>query len=438
MRAFFLVLLLATPLSAAELSQSNISQQRFVIGLSPYLERTVKDDVYRSIVRLLVEDLPLGSTVSVYDAYELKSITQIALPNAKLFNSSKARANQFAPAIREVKQFLAQDHSKPTSAHLDLKGAIRLPQFCDFIVENQAGSSSSAISLLIMGSPLYQDVKEPTFSMVNGYFPSDGHLQTTREKSVFGFSGETNAAPPLLVHWVYFGDPWISDLHREQITRFWSLYLDHRGDQLATFCADLATCLEHYRRGNAFNGSSLNHWAIDPQQTKIEMLRINRTMQSHDWLTRDNLPDISPRAPDTMIGPLKIGIRWKDNIDLDLYATPHRGAETLFFQHPQSPEGYYYKDHRSSPGREFEFIEFESPVDIREVEASVNFYKGVCSDGPTGEIRIEFDGKIYSARFSIIASEGNKGRSGHSQTDYWTPIPIQEMLKISSQISRVR
>ena len=51
-----------------------------------------------------------------------------------------------------------------------------------------------------------------------------------------------------------------------------------------------------------------------------------------------------------MEGPLKIGIRWKQNIDLDLYAAPRPGAETLFFQHPRSPEGYYFKDHRSSPG----------------------------------------------------------------------------------------
>src|SRR2546422_7121304 len=31
-----------------------------------------------------------------------------------------------------------------------------------------------------------QDAKEPVFSMVDGYFPSDGHLLATREKSVFG------------------------------------------------------------------------------------------------------------------------------------------------------------------------------------------------------------------------------------------------------------
>jgi hypothetical protein len=139
-----------------------------------------------------------------------------------------------------------------------------------------------------------------------------------------------------------------------------------------------------------------------------------------------------------MVGPMKIGIRWTENIDLDLYSAARPGAETLFFQHTQAPEGYYYKDHRSSPGREYEFIEFESPVDIREVEASVNFYKGNCDEGPKGEVRIEFDDKIYSGRFSITATEGNKGRSGRSQRDYWFHIPVQEILKLPTALSSAR
>src|SRR6185369_17602943 len=118
-------------------------------------------------------------------------------------------------------------------------------------------------------------------------------------------------------------------------------------------------------------------------------------------------------------------------IDLDLYATPRPGAETLFFEHARSPEGYYYKDHRSSPGREYEFIEFESPVDCREVEAFVNFYKGSRPGGPRGEVRIEFDGKIYSAPFAIAGASGNRGRAGNSQQEFWTRVPVQQILKLA-------
>ena len=161
------------------------------------------------------------------------------------------------------------------------------------------------------------------------------------------------------------------------------------------------------------------------------MLRVGREVELADWIQRDTLLEPAARPPSIMVGPMKIGIRWKDNIDLDLYAAARPDAETLFFQHPRSPEGYYYKDHRSSPGREFEFIEFESPVDARQVEAFVNFYKGHCPGGPRGEVRIEFDGKIYSAPFSIAASEGNRGRSGQTQERFWDRIPVQDILKLS-------
>jgi hypothetical protein len=371
----------------------------------------------------------------MYDAFNLKTIAQVSLPNARVFSSPKTRANQFAPAIGDLKLFLAQEHVPPTNSQLHFASAIRLPQFLDFLAENRSVTNAPLV-LLLFGSPLYQDAKEPAFSMVDGYFPSDGHLRASREKSVFGFSSGTYSAPPMTLNWVYFGDPWMSEMHKEKVARFWTLYLEGRSIQLAAFTGDLPTALQNFRQPVAGAALASRHWTVDPTQEKIEMLRVGRSVEITDWLTRDSLPDAAQTPPSNLIGPMKIGIRWKANIDLDLYATPHPGAETLFFQHPRSPEGYYYKDHRSSPGKEYEFIEFESPVDVREVEAFVNFYKGSCPGSPRGEVRIEYGGRIYSGSFSLPAEEGNLGRPGRSQEDYWTRIPIQELLKLPRSVSR--
>src|SRR6266567_1817445 len=108
---------------------SSAPPSQFIIGISPFLDKSVKDEVYRGIVRLVVEDLPLNSALAVYDAYELKTITQLSLPDARAFNSPKTRANQFAPAIRDLKLFLAQESHKPTNSHPSFEAAIRLPQF---------------------------------------------------------------------------------------------------------------------------------------------------------------------------------------------------------------------------------------------------------------------------------------------------------------------
>jgi hypothetical protein len=390
---------------------------------------------------------------------------RVNLPASRVFESPKTRANQFASAIHDLRVFLAQEHPKPATARLNFEGAIRLPQFCDFLADDLEGGDvvspvgagglagpkagrldgaagltstnpipvmpsglaarAPAARVLLFGSPLYQDEKEPAFSMSGGYFPSDGHLLASREESVYG-AGSGAPVAPLSFYWAYFGDPWVNDLHQEKVARFWTLYLEKRGGRLAALSSDLATAVRGFRDGAA----SPRRWSLDARQTKVEMLRVSREIELAEWITRDALSEKAPSPPAIARGPMKIGIRWRDAIDLDLYASARHGAETLFFQHPRSPEGYYYKDHRSSPGKEYEFIEFESPVDPWEVEVYVNFYKGSCAGGPRGEARIEFDGRIYSAPFSIRAAEGNRGRSGSGQDDCWTRIPVPEVLRM--------
>src|SRR2546425_10945524 len=72
-----LFLLCTGRLTAAPNSKDASPPRVFIIGLSPYLDKSVKDDVYRAMVRLLIQDLPLNSTLTIYDAFELNTIAQI-------------------------------------------------------------------------------------------------------------------------------------------------------------------------------------------------------------------------------------------------------------------------------------------------------------------------------------------------------------------------
>ena len=176
-------------------------------------------------------------------------------------------------------------------------------------------------------------------------------------------------------------------------------------------------------------GAVASRHSIDPKQTKVEMLRITRDIGVADWITRETVSGATA-PPSRTVGPMKIGIRWKGQIDLDLYARGRTDAEMLFFENMRSDEGYYFKDHRSSPNREYEFIEFESPVDAWKVEARINFFEGRDPDGPDGEIRIEFDGRIYSSAFALEARKGNQGRTGSRQSAFWTAIDVPGILKL--------
>lgn len=401
---------------------------RYVVGISPFLEKEVKDEVYRRVVGLLLEEMPLNSSLWLYDAYHIRTITQVEVPAVRAFASGKTRANQFGEQIRKLREFLAAKHERPEVAGLELKEAVRLPQFMSFVGENLVGGNHSVV-VIILGSPLYLDAKEPGFSMAHGYFPSDGHLMAGLEESVYGLKNRAGALREVRVHFGYFGDPWVSEIHREKIGRFWTLYLEGQGALLETFTGDLPTVFNAVRSGSPALARNERH-QINPAERKIEMLRITRDVGVADWITREIIPGGSQVPPTSTVGPMKIGIRWQGDIDLDLYATPRAGAETLFFEHTRIPEGYYFKDHRSSPEREYEFIEFERPVDVWQAEARINFYEGHALGGASGEIRIEFEGRIYSANFSLAAERGNKGREGRSQGEFWTAIDIPGILKL--------
>ncbi len=401
----------------------------YLIGLSPFLDKAAKNEVYRQIVRLVIQDLPLNSSLAVYDAYHLSTVAAIRVPDVHAFESSRTRVNQFKDALMATRRFLAEDHPAAEVAGMKFDQAVRLPQFLRFIGDNRVETNEPVV-VIVLGSPLYLDEKETSFSMVDGYFPSDGHLLAGRERSVYGVKGSEHALQGVDVYFGYFGDPWINDLQREKVGRFWSLYVRMQGGRLATFSGDLPTVLQAARLGAEPAGNQDAPFAVDPAQTKIEMVRVSREIDQTEWITGDLPADVQTRPPSMTVGPMKIGIRWKGNIDLDIYARPTAGAETLFFQHTRSEAGYYYKDHRSSPDREYEFVEFLSPVDISKVEAAVNFYQGQVPTGPSGEVRVEFDGRIYSGHFSIESRHGNQGRGGDDQSAYWATIDIPKLLHL--------
>lgn len=422
------VIVTAVRLGAA---QGTSASDSWVIGLSPFLEKGVKDQVYRQCIALIVEDLPLNSKLHIYDAYNLQTVTELTVPNLAPFRSAKTRANQFAPQILKLKKFLGAEHRAP-EPDARFNGAVRLPQFLDFIRGAlPTARKEQPVTVLVLGSPLYVDAKEPSFSMTDGYFPSDGHLKVGRERSVYGVADRADALAGFTVHFGYFGDPWLSGIHEEKVARFWHLFARLQGAELATFSGDLATTFKNATLA-AHAPSRFAVTEMDRGEAKPEMLRVTREVDSRDWITGDNVR-FAQRAPSTMVGPMKIGIRWQGDWDLDLYASARPGGETLFFQHTRCPEGYYYKDHRSSPDREYEFIEFTTPVDIREVEAMVNFYRGRARDGAPGEVRVEYDNQIYSGQFRIPATEGNRGKLNEDQQDYWVKLDLRKVLRLEDR-----
>ena len=142
----------------------------YVIGLSPFLEDHTKDPLFRELIGFVLEELPLESSLWICDAFHLRTIARIEVPNLGAFRSAKTRANQFREPIRKLKAFLAEKHPQPQAAGLTFDQALRFPQFLDFVGDTLGGSARDVV-VMVLGSPLYLDEKEPGFSMASRLLP---------------------------------------------------------------------------------------------------------------------------------------------------------------------------------------------------------------------------------------------------------------------------
>ena len=150
------------------------------------------------------------------------------------------------------------------------------------------------------------------------------------------------------------------------------------------------------------------------------------------WLDGD--APLAQTKPISLRGSLKIGIRWPCSADIDIYSRSNRQYSYLFFGHKQTPEGVYYKDYLTSPNvsNAIEYLEYTTPVDVRNLEILLNFYSGYCSEGAKGIVRAWIDHQIYELPFHIRATNGNRARKGRgkSKDKHWLIINTHKLFKL--------
>lgn len=379
-----------------------------------------------------------GDSLSVYNATERKRLASIVVPEETGYNNLRLKQNAFGGELRKLAPFLESlDKPAPLSAN------IFFPQFLrEFANTTLPGLPDKSAELLVVGSAKYHDDREPRYTMLEGHFPSDGFLATDDTASPYGASNRRGSLAGVNVHFCTTDDDWIDDVHRQRVERFWSLYVRELGGKLATFTNDLNVCTQRFVEKVT---ATPEEFAVDPAQTKPEMLRIvrstEREQQSGPAVERNegaafmgNDATISSQPPEEQSGPAKIGIRWACGAcDIDLYARASQQAAFLYFANQVTPEGRHNKDWRNSPDVEnqYEYIDFTTPVDINNLEIYLHFYRGRQEGGAGGVVRLWFNGKVYEQPFHIAAARGDRqARKRPDQIalgDEWVKVNVAEL-----------
>jgi hypothetical protein len=432
--------------SAAALTPAHADN--FVVGLpKDYADKKGLE----TVVSAVFMGIRPGNTLNIFNATERQRLAQISLPKEEAQANPRLRLKLFGGQLAPVGAHLT---AAATAAATTPRSNIDMPQFLrelgDTVLPALPGKTAE---VLLVGSARFHDPRELRFTMTGGFFPNDGHFKVDNTASPFGTANRRDTLKGVRVHLCITDTDWIDDTHRVRVQRFWSLYLEQLGGQLASFTNDLALCTQRLLAKNADGGE---RYAIDARQTKPEMLRINRNStrtseapaqapaQTQEFGTGAVFLDqgipLTTTPPVTLTGRVKVGIRWDcRDCDLDLYARATPTASYLFWNNQVSPEGRHNKDHRSSPDFEnqHEYIEFPRPIDLGNLDVYLHFYEGRSPRGARGTLRIWFEGKVYEQAFLIPAAVGTprgSPRPDLMRGPEWVKVDVRQVLGLSARV----
>lgn len=375
-----------------------------VVAVSPYY---ALDDAKRHSVALLKQltQLDQGSHVTLIDGYHLSIIGEFIIPDNPAYNNPKARLGLNRDAVAALKRFADKSVMPGGAGHPSVPGAVRLPQLLRYAAHHFA--QGKRLDVIVLGSPFYDDPKEPAFSMAGGRFPSDGHLFVSQGKTPFGAADQAGLLKNIVVHVGYGSDSIMQgDRHAYFVKRFWTLYVEALGGRLGSFIADVPTL---------FRGMSLNavpaHDFKPIRSDKLEMIPLRPVENKQSIFERPVNKTTLSQKQIIHAENVQIGISWQCALcDLDIYARPLPGADVIYFGRMVTTHGRYWKDYRNSPQptNGYETISFDIPLDLRTLVIAINFYEGEAPQGVSGEIRISVNDATYAAPFHIPATRGNR------------------------------
>lgn len=384
----------------------NAYGRNLIIAVSPYLNSLEAKQENIALLQQLTQLQP-GDKAIVLDGYNLTHIGDFAIPDNPAYKSAKARLSVNREAVGALMRFAQNSVVPATEGHPSVSGAVRLPQLLSHIARNY--TQGEKLNVIVLGSPFYDDPREPAFSMADGRFPSDGHLFASQSKTPFGNPHYPQLLANLHVHFGYGSEAIMqSDQHRFHVQRFWALYIEQHGGKLVSFVADLPTL---FRRVNQ-NAAPLPHEHVPLRSDKLEMIRLRPQEIKQSIHDRPLSKSAVSQSQIRMANNVEIGISWKCACDLDLYARATPDAQMLYYWQTSSEFGQYWKDYREAPDKTngFETISFNVPLDLRTLLIAINFYEGDAPQGVSGEIRLSVDGQVYASAFEIKATRGNQGK----------------------------
>lgn len=302
------------------------------------------------------------------------------------------------------------------------------------------------IGRLLHVSPSSSSGNERTWDMTpQGHIPNDAALKGG--VGPYGTRGRENALRGVKLHFCYVeGDSdFASPTHRTQAERVWRIYTMLQGAEIGSVAPYSVGCIERFVIGAT---SPIN---LDLKPEGQPAMIVADAVAASVAVPTPTPPVPAPapppsepiqilppcsRPPDEFRSSARVGIRWKNSVDIDLY-TRSADGNWIFFAQRLDRNGidFYPMDYRVSPGEAWEFVEYVSRIDLKRLRIRINFYAGAAREGVPFQVRLWLHGSscVYTRDYRLEATSGNGGADGPSWQRHWIEVKIDDLLGVADQ-----
>ena len=156
-----------------------------------------------ALVQAVYRKIGPGDLVVAYDATHERIVARVEVPNRPSIGTNRnLKASLINSQFGKIWDFLDAGPAEGEAG--DVAPARFLATDLPRIMDELPGRTAQVI---LAGSALYNDAREPSFSMNGGYVPTDAQLSLGQDKSPYGVAGRDKALQGATVHVCYTDAP---------------------------------------------------------------------------------------------------------------------------------------------------------------------------------------------------------------------------------------
>ncbi|MEZ6128967.1 MAG: hypothetical protein R3C59_09810 [Planctomycetaceae bacterium] len=437
----------------------------WIIVVSKGLPDAMRNEVKSELQTLIAEVARKADMVHVVSAPDHRPIASLEIPDGDL--RTRVRHPSAKRSLQRIGEFLNAAGEEPNHQ-------LQIPALSATVLSLRR--TEFPLRIILVGDPVYHDVRQPGWSMANGFVPTDSALQSPI--CPFG-SGVATFPEDSEITWLTPSSTWGTDnLHQSAVTRFYQLFFRLNGGYLARITADARSAFE-------LSGTRLNDDIAmnDDGAARMRLVSLESTRPDVEPVVNtigyevtaqrvigssdrrdsgeeessvrdtegasESPEDFEEDAPEDVRELLDAAEHSSDTItfainwasvdqlcDLDMWIRDSSTSEELSFKQSETSFGKLLRDVRHSgslSGREdlskWEVAEI-SHNRLRDISLWINVYQ--TSQPAEGRLIVIWNSQRREVPFQFEATSGSRGGGLRIDRRYWQKFNLPALFESSS------